>query len=125
MREKTQESFLLQLGGHFLVSMFCTPTGLWHNFASPLCVLYSMICFYYLSNVPIKREVVYNRIFYLAKYSMGIYALHISFLLILTKLWRPNPQFWVIQLVTYFILSLLMSFMTSFLIKKTHLYRNL
>ena len=96
--------------------------GFLHNFLSPICVCLSVSVFILLksSRVPAKITSIVSAI---ALSSMEIYALHPCLLELLKKIWAPSGQYWLFQILIYFVTVVLLSYLMAVGLKKLPLFR--
>lgn len=110
-----------------IIITFVKPVGLYHNFASPFSVLWSICAFWLLVNTRIDGWL--KTLFtWVAEYSMGIYALHTLFIKLFNSL-LPFDSFitkgWPIYLLILWFLVFGFSCLFAWLYKKLPIVRKL
>lgn len=100
------------------------PSGLFHNFGTPLCALYTVSVYLVLLRVRMSENI--NRfILKFAKYTMAIYTLHPLFIQIVFIIWPIDMNMWFLQFLIYLIIVLGLSYITGFFIKKIPLFNDI
>ena len=100
-----------------LIMTFGVPTGLFHNFTTPLCALYSTAVF-----VCVDTNRGSNSIKQMAQkfasHTTGIYAMHGFSLSIMRRLWKPCIQYIFFQVPIYVAFSVCICTLVTFILKR-------
>lgn len=96
-----KDGYLYIIGLVALLAMsFMRPVGLFHNFTTPLCVLYTLSVFKLIMNINV-QWITSKLMMRVASLSLPIYALHPFFLKLSSILWKPSAEWFHMQVLTY------------------------
>lgn len=95
-----------------LAMSFMMPVGLFHNFTTPLCVLYTISVFKFIMNCNV-QWITCKLMLRIATLSLPIYALHPFFLKLLSLLWKPSAEWFHMQVLIYAILAIFASYILA------------
>ena len=126
--KRKYENILIGMGCLSLVVMLIgKPEGYFHNFTTPFAAIYTMAIMVVAHRIDWNKidPNINNMIMVFSKYTMGIYALHILMLNILTAILQNNDKMWALQILFLVFVSILASLGITIVIKKIPLIRKI
>ena len=113
-------AFLYVLYAHMIIPLVHT----WeYLYASPMCMLYSIIVFVYIVNIKISNKILIKIISFFSNLFLPVYALHIIILLCLRNM--PNIGLGIIKPEVYLFLVWFITIIISWIIIKIPIVRSI
>lgn len=101
-----------------LMMLFCEPVGFFHNFVTPFNMFWSISVFLFFDGIKLSSHRINKLLQSFSKKTLGIYAIHVYCIRLITKIWAPSVSYCILQVFFYFVFAVVASYVATMILKK-------